>query len=219
MTDHGADGARARGGEGGGRARNGRLAAWLSLVMASMLALSFASVPLYRLFCEATGYDGTPRRAAQSSARTVDRTITVKFDANTSAALNWNFHPVQRQVVLKVGENSLAFFRAENRAAHPLTGTATFSVTPEIAASYFTKVQCFCFTEQTLAPGEAIDMPVSFFVDPAFADDPDTKHLSEITLSYTFFNTAKPVPSAIAAPRLGRPLAAPDTAENGGHKG
>jgi cytochrome c oxidase assembly protein subunit 11 len=177
---------------------NKRLAGALCLLIAVMAGLSFAAVPLYRLFCQATGYDGTPRRADAASARTINREITVRFDANVSSALAWKFQPAQREMRLKVGENALAFFKAANVSTTPLTGTATFNVTPEIAASYFNKVECFCFTEQRLAPGQKADLPVSFFIDPAIADDPDAKGIQEITLSYTFFKASKPDASAAA---------------------
>ncbi len=168
-----------------------RTALWLVLVVAGMTGLSFAAVPFYQMFCATTGYGGTTRRAIATSHATVDRPITVRFDANISSALNWDFQPAQREVTVKIGENSLAFFHATNRSDRTLTGTATFNVTPEIAGSYFDKVQCFCFTEQTLAPGQRADFPVSFFVDPAILNDPDAKGVEEITLSYTFFRTDK----------------------------
>jgi cytochrome c oxidase assembly protein subunit 11 len=171
--------------------RHGRLVVLLVLLTAGMAGLAYASVPLYRLFCEATGYGGATRRATAQSDNTVDRQITVRFDANTSSGLNWNFQPEQREVTLKIGENGLAFYRATNKSSAPLTGTATFNVTPEIAGSYFNKVQCFCFTEQTLAPGQTADFPVSFFVDPAILNDADARDIEEITLSYTFFRVNK----------------------------
>lgn len=195
---------------------NQRLAGILALLVAVMVGLSFAAVPLYRIFCQATGYDGTPRRAAAASARTIDREITVRFDANVSSALSWKFQPVQREMRLKIGENALAFFTATNEATTPLTGTATFNITPEIAASYFNKVQCFCFTEQRLAPGQKADLPVSFFIDPAIADDPEARDVGEITLSYTFFRSNKPDASAAA---VARPGAASRPFENAGPPG
>jgi cytochrome c oxidase assembly protein subunit 11 len=163
----------------------------LVAVVAGMTALSFAAVPLYRIFCAQTGYGGATKRAVAASHDVRDRQITVRFDANISSALNWDFAPEQREVTLKMGENSLALFRATNKSSQALTGTATFNVTPEIAGSYFNKVQCFCFTEQTLAPGQSADFPVSFFVDPAMLEDPDAKNIEEITLSYTFFRANK----------------------------
>lgn len=177
-------------------ARDRRFAAWLVIVPAVMLGLSFAAPPFYRMFCQATGLNGTTNRANTASTHTIDRMITVRFDTNISPALAWEFQPERREIRLKIGENGLAFFRATNRSGVPLTGTATFNVTPEIAGSYFTKVQCFCFTEQTLAPGATVEMPVSFFVDPAIMDDPEARALSEITLSYTFFKTGNPAAAA-----------------------
>jgi cytochrome c oxidase assembly protein subunit 11 len=192
-----------------------RVALPLVLVVAGMTGLSFASVPLYRLFCATTGYGGTTQRVAAPSGAVGEETITVRFDANTSAALKWDFQPEQREITLKVGENSLAFYRAVNRSNTPLTGSATFNVTPEIAGSYFNKVECFCFTEQTLAPGQSADFPVSFFVDPAILADPDAKNLKEITLSYTFFRVNKDGESASSPPKG----AASRSLEKGGSSG
>jgi cytochrome c oxidase assembly protein subunit 11 len=168
-------------------ARATRLGTWLFLIPVVMLGLSFAAVPFYRLFCQITGYNGTPQRALASSTRVLDRVLTIRFDSNVSSALNWEFQPEQRQIRLKIGENTLAFYRVTNRSDQTLTGTATFNVTPEAAGGYFDKVQCFCFTEQTLAPGETAQLPVSFFVDPAIMNDPNARDIGEITLSYTFF--------------------------------
>jgi cytochrome c oxidase assembly protein subunit 11 len=186
----------------GGRA-NRRLAAGLFALTAIMIGLSFAAVPLYRLFCQVTGYAGTTQRADAPSGTVLDREIVVRFDANASSDLPWSFRPAQREVRLKIGENVLAFYEAASRAEVPVTGTATFNVTPEIAGSYFNKVACFCFTEQTLQPGQTVDMPVSFFIDPAIVDDPDAKAITEITLSYTFFRVNKPDASAAAQPAKG----------------
>lgn len=177
-----------------------RLAWALVAVPVFMLALSFAAVPLYRIFCAATGYAGTTRRAEAPSSKIVDRKIVVSFDASISSDLPWTFRPAQRQLELKLGETALAFYRAKNLSSAPLTGTATFNVTPEAAGSYFDKIACFCFTEQTLQPGQEVDMPVSFFVDPAILDDPDANRLQEITLSYTFFKVNKPVNAAVKQP-------------------
>lgn len=166
---------------------NKRLAFGLLSVVAVMIGLSFAAVPLYRLFCQVTGYAGTTQRVDAPSAQATNRTISIRFDANMSSELDWSFHPVENRIDLKIGENRLAFYKAVNRTGKPLTGTATFNVTPELAGAYFNKVDCFCFTEQTLAAHQAVDMPVSFFVDPAILDDPDARNIEEITLSYTFF--------------------------------
>ena len=180
--------------------RHGRVVALLVLMVIGMGGLSYAAVPLYSLFCNATGYGGATRRATAESHTMVERRITVRFDANTSSELKWDFRPEQREVTLKIGENSLAFYRATNKTGAPLTGTATFNVTPEIAGSYFNKVECFCFTEQTLSAGQTADFPVSFFVDPAILNDPDAKNIQEITLSYTFFRVNKGGASAASSP-------------------
>jgi cytochrome c oxidase assembly protein subunit 11 len=190
------------------RRPHARTAFWLSLAAVGMLGLSYAVVPLYQRFCSATGFGGATQRASGPSRDVVDRQITVRFDTNTSSALNWDFRPEQRQVTLKIGENKLAMFRATNKAQTPLTGAATFNVTPEIAGSYFDKVQCFCFTEQTLQPGQTAEFPVSFFIDPAILNDPDAKNIEEITLSYTFFraNKDKAQPSRSSGGAASRPF-------------
>ena len=176
------------------RARRSRRVTALALVgiVAGMTGLAFASVPLYRLFCQVTGFGGTPRVALDAEAGGADRdgrTITVRFDANVNPALPWRFRPEQRRVEVPLGESALAVYRAENLSDTAVIGTATFNVTPNKAAPYFVKVQCFCFDEQRLEPNGGIDMPVSFYVDPAIADDPDTRDVSTITLSYTFFRS------------------------------
>lgn len=199
-----------------GASANKRLAAALFALTAVMAGLSFAAVPLYRIFCQATGYDGTPRRAEAASTKTIDREITVRFDANVSSALGWKFQPAQREMRLKIGENALAFYTAANISTTPLTGTATYNVTPEIAGSYFSKVECFCFTEQRLEPGQKADLPVSFFIDPAIVNDPDAKGIQEITLSYTFFKANKPDASAAPVSTKG---AASKPFENAGPPG
>lgn len=174
-------------------------------VVAGMTGLAFASVPLYRLFCQVTGYGGTPRVALDGQAGDVDaagRSITVRFDANVNPALPWRFKPEQHRIQVPLGESALAVYRAENLSDTPITGTATFNVTPNKAAPYFVKVQCFCFDEQRLEAHGGADMPVSFYVDPAIAEDPDTKDVSTITLSYTFFRAANP---SSRATNLSRP--------------
>jgi cytochrome c oxidase assembly protein subunit 11 len=165
-----------------------------------MTGLSFAAVPLYDLFCRATGYGGTPSRADAAPATISDRMVTVRFDSNVDPALGWSFQPVTRAMKVRVGENKLAFFRAKNEEDRPVTGHASFNVMPERAAVYFAKIQCFCFVEQTLQPGQSVDMPVSFFVDPAILDDRDARGVSEITLSYTFYPSVKQA-AAPARPR------------------
>ena len=152
-----------------------------------MVALAYASVPLYRLFCQTTGFGGTTQRADQAPAAVTNREMTIRFDANTAASLPWSFHPEQLELTVKVGEQNLAFYKARNLSDRALKGSAVFNVTPGEAGAYFTKVDCFCFTEQRLGPGESMDMPVAFFVDPKIADDPDLRSLTTITLSYTFY--------------------------------
>lgn len=153
----------------------------------TMGALTWAAVPLYRLFCQVTGFGGTPMRADQVPGKVVDHTITVRFDANVTRGMPWSFQPAQRTLDVKLGESALAFYKAENTSDVPVKGTATFNVSPDGAGAYFSKIECFCFTEQTLAPGESIDMPVSFFVDPSILEDRDARVIREITLSYTFY--------------------------------
>ncbi len=162
-------------------------AAACGVFVAGMVGMSFAAVPLYNLFCDVTGYGGTTRQADAAPGYTVDRDVAVRFDSNIGNGLGWSFRPVQRQVEIKVGEVGRIAYVAENRGSEPSTGTATFNVTPAAAGLYFNKIACFCFTEQTLAPGESVEMPVEFFVDPAFADDPELRNMTTITLSYTFY--------------------------------
>ena len=152
-----------------------------------MGALSYASVPLYKLFCQVTGYGGTTQVVQNVSDKVVDRSITVRFDANVNPALDWRFAPTQKSIKLSLGENALAFYRAENTGSGPLVGTATFNVLPVKVGPYFIKTQCFCFEKQTLNPGESVDMPVVFYVDPSISEDPTMEEVEEITLSYTFF--------------------------------
>jgi len=159
----------------------------LVLIVAGMTGLAFAAVPLYDLFCRVTGYGGTTQRADMGAEKVLERTITVRFDANVSPKLDWDFKPAQTSMSVKIGEQGLAVYEARNRSGRPLTGTATYNVTPAVAGYYFSKIQCFCFTKQRLEPGRRVDMPVSFFVDPAIVDDPDARDIEEITLSYTFF--------------------------------
>jgi cytochrome c oxidase assembly protein subunit 11 len=169
---------------------NGALAVLLAGVVAAFVGLAYASVPLYRMFCQVTGYGGTTQVAEAAPAAVGTRKVTVRFNADVNRDLPWGFQPVQREMTVAVGEQSLAFFQATNRSSRPITGTATFNVTPMKAGAYFDKIQCFCFSEQTLAAGQTVDMPVSFFVDPSIAQDPDMDDVSTITLSYTFFRAA-----------------------------
>jgi cytochrome c oxidase assembly protein subunit 11 len=156
-------------------------------VIAGMLGLTAAAVPLYRLFCQVTGYGGTTQRAERAPEAVGDATIKVYFNADVAQGMPWSFAPVAREVEVRIGEQTLAFYRAHNSASQPITGTATFNVTPAKAGVYFSKIDCFCFTEQTLAADQTVDMPVSFFVDPAILDDPGARDVRSITLSYTFF--------------------------------
>ena len=168
--------------------KNRRLVTGLGFVVVGMVGMSYAAVPLYDLFCRVTGFGGTTQIASERSNTVSDRPIKVRFDAMTTN-IDWAFQPIQRQIELKVGENALAFYRATNRTTSSLTGTATFNVTPLKVGAYFSKVECFCFTEQTLGPGETIEMPVAFYVDPAIDEDPNLKDVKTITLSYTFYPT------------------------------
>jgi cytochrome c oxidase assembly protein subunit 11 len=159
----------------------------LAGVIAGMVGLTAAAVPLYRLFCQVTGYGGTTQRAEAAPERQLDQTIEVRFNADVARNLPWSFAPVERAVEVRLGEQHLAFYRAHNGGDRPITGTATFNVTPFKAGTYFSKIACFCFEEQTLKAGETVDMPVSFYVDPAILEDPHTRDVRAITLSYTFF--------------------------------
>lgn len=168
-------------------ARNVKLALILALAVPAMVGASFAAVPLYQVFCQVTGFGGTTQRADGGSARVLDREIKVRFSANVNRGMPWNFRPQQSGQTIRVGENALAFYKAHNPTDRAITGTATYNVTPYKAGAYFRKVDCFCFTEQTLKPGQKMDMPVSYYIDPAIADDPNLEGVREITLSYTFF--------------------------------
>ena len=175
-------------------ARNSRTGLIAALIALAMVGLAFASVPLYRIFCQVTGFAGTTQRADESAlpARATGKMIGVRFDANTSNALPWEFAPERHVDRAAIGARKMAFYRAKNFGSEPITGTAVFNVTPAQAGPYFTKVQCFCFTEQTLKPGEEVRMPVVYFVDPKILDDPEASKISEITLSYTFYPVDQP---------------------------
>jgi cytochrome c oxidase assembly protein subunit 11 len=172
--------------------RNLNLLMVLVGVVAGMTGLAYASVPLYRIFCEVTGFDGTPQRASAAPTEISDRVVRVTFTADVAGGLGWKFQPMQRNLELKIGENKLAYYVAENLESKPVTGRATFNVSPDMFGAYFTKIECFCFTEQTLKPGQSVRMPVVFFVDPKLRQDPDTKGIDEITLSYTFYPVENP---------------------------
>jgi cytochrome c oxidase assembly protein subunit 11 len=165
-----------------------------------MLGASFAAVPLYQMFCQVTGFGGTTQVAIAPSDTVLDRNITVRFDANVSPSLNWSFEPVQTTIETKVGENVLAFYKATNTSNQVLKGTAAFNVAPDTAGKYFSKIECFCFKEQTLQPGESVEMPVSFYVDPGLVKDPDAATIQQITLSYTFYPMTGQASGATAQP-------------------
>ena len=189
------------------RRRKGATALLLVSVVAGMAGLSFASVPLYRLFCQATGVGGTTQRADSAPANASDVVVTIRFDAETAPDLGWEFHPLQDAVTVHPGEQRQIFYRAVNKTTQPVTASATFNVTPAKSGIYFDKLQCFCFSEQHLEPGESADMGVVFFVDPDILTDPNTTELRTITLSYTIFRAHTPVrPTASAAPRSQAPL-------------
>jgi cytochrome c oxidase assembly protein subunit 11 len=165
---------------------------WLTAVVAAgvvvgMMGAAYAAVPLYRMFCQVTGFGGTTQVAEKAPVAVGERIITVRFNADTARGMPWKFQPQQRAVSLKVGQQALALYEAANPTDRRIVGTSTFNVTPLKAGPYFSKIECFCFTEQALAPGQSIDMPVSFFVDPEISDDRNLDDVKTITLSYTFF--------------------------------
>ena len=167
--------------------RNTRTAVVLGGLVAGMVGLAYAAVPLYQLFCQVTGYGGTTQTSASAPGPSGDRVMTVRFNADTAGGLSWLFRPMQREVKVRIGEEILAFYEASNVTDRKLAGTATFNVTPHKTGPYFDKIDCFCFQEQVLAPGERAEMPVSFFIDPAILNDPNLADVNTITLSYTFF--------------------------------
>lgn len=170
-------------------AKNRKVAAFAATIALAMLGLGYASVPLYRLFCQVTGFGGTTQRASEAEAAGVQvaaGNISVRFDANVDHSVPWRFTPEQRTQEMRIGARKMAFYRAQNLSDKPITGVASFNVVPEAAGKYFKKIQCFCFNRQTLAPGQVVDMPVIYFVDPAIKSDPDAADIQQITLSYTF---------------------------------
>jgi cytochrome c oxidase assembly protein subunit 11 len=170
-----------------GRDKNARLAWTMVAIVGGMLGLAYAAVPLYQAFCNATGFAGTPLVAQEGERPVIARTVEVRFDSNTDANLPWRFQPVERSVKVHLGEEKLVFFRATNLSQRPVVGTATYNVTPEWTAGWFNKIQCFCFNEQLLQPGQSVDMPVLFFVDADMDKDRRYDDVRTITLSYTFF--------------------------------
>ena len=166
--------------------RNGRTLLILLAIIGAMVVLVALSPKLYRAFCEATGFDGTTLRAEKAPGAVAGKS-GVRFDANTHPGLPWRFEPEQETVRISPGAQTKIFYRAQNLSARAWTGQAAYNVSPEEVGKYFKKIQCFCFSEQTLKAGQTVDMPVIFFVDPKIKQDPDTKDVDEITLSYTFY--------------------------------
>ena len=177
--------------------RNARLGLVCGVVFAGMVGAAYASVPLYRAFCNLTGFDGTVSRATKAPDRVLDRTLTIRFDANVRD-LPWTFTPNQVSQQLRIGDTGLAFYKVTNNGKTPLTGRAAYNVVPESAGPYFQKLECFCFTDQTIAPGATVEFPVVYFVDPKFAEDFESRGAQEVTLSYTFFpSTEKKTQAAL----------------------
>ncbi len=184
---------------------NARTGVLALLGAAAMLALGFASVPLYRIFCQVTGFGGTTMKATEAEAAAVQVTnklISVRFDANVDRQLPWKFQMEQTTQDLRIGARKMAYYSAENLSDQPITGIASYNVEPELAGKYFHKIQCFCFNEQTLQPGQAINMPVIYYVDPKILEDPETKDIQQITLSYTFHKSAQQPVQKLAANTL-----------------
>lgn len=184
----------------GHRRRSGITVLFLLSVVAGMIGLSFASVPLYRLFCAATGFGGTTQRAGSPPSRIAASLVTVRFNAEVAPGLDWEFRPLTEQIAVHPGEQSQVFFRAANRASAPVTARAVYNVTPTKAGIYFDKLQCFCFSNQTLAPEQSVDMGVVFFIDPDLLTDPNTSEVRSITLSYTMFRAPETASSPPRSP-------------------
>lgn len=179
--------------------RERKTVAALLAVVVTMGALAWAAVPFYNWFCKVTGFGGTTQVATAASDEVLDEVIRIRFDANVDKNMEWTFRPMQTRMELKIGETGLAFYEAINTSDHTITGTASYNVAPEVSGYFFEKIECFCFTEQTLAPGERVEMPVSFFVDPDLVTDRDASWVRDITLSYTFHLT-EPQQAALDAP-------------------
>ncbi|MEM8754826.1 MAG: cytochrome c oxidase assembly protein [Pseudomonadota bacterium] len=174
------------------RRKSRRTLAGLAGLGLFMLGMSFAAVPLYDLFCRVTGYGGTVTQADAAPDEVLDREITVRFDASKDRGFEWEFRPVETTMKIRVGETGLAFYEAHNPTDRPIAGTASFNVAPFSAGGYFSKIECFCFTEQVLQPGQTVQMPVTFFVDPEMMEDDEARLIHTITLSYTFHETELP---------------------------
>jgi cytochrome c oxidase assembly protein subunit 11 len=171
------------------RRRNRRLGLGVAGFVAGMVGLAFASVPLYQMFCRVTGYNGTVQTAGLAAPGAGEQAVNIRFNATTHPSLPWRFAPAQGTMKLRVGEEGLAFYRARNLSGAAVTGVATYNVTPEVVGKYFQKTACFCFERQTLEAGQEMDMPLSFWVDPRIAQDPNTSGIRTITVSYSFFRT------------------------------
>jgi cytochrome c oxidase assembly protein subunit 11 len=169
--------------------RHARVALVCGLFCVTMLGAAFAAVPLYDLFCKTTGFGGTTRVASEAPQAALERTVKVRFDANVAPGLAWHFVPEEREVTVKLGETRMVLYKATNTSSQDSWGSATYNVSPGIAGTFFAKLQCFCFTKQHLKPGESLDMPVVFFIDPSIVEDGDASRVKTITLSYTFFPT------------------------------
>ena len=184
---------------------NARTVRTLIGIVVLMGALSWAAVPFYSWFCKVTGFGGTTNVAEAASETVLDEKVRVRFDSNVDSNMGWTFRPMQREMELRIGENAIAFYEAINNTDQPVTGTASYNVAPDAAGYFFNKIECFCFTEQTLQPGERVEMPVSFYVDPEIVADRDAGRIRDITLSYTFHRTDPPAPKQAALDAGNRP--------------
>jgi cytochrome c oxidase assembly protein subunit 11 len=170
---------------------NKETAITILLIVLGMFAFSYAAFPLYSIFCKATGFGGTPKTGGGASRQLGKRAFTIRFNADVSRDMPWQFMPLQKQISVQTGENKMAFFSAQNKSDKTITGVASYNIAPDAAGQYFHKIQCFCFNKQTLNPGQIVEMPVSFYVDPAIENDLDLQDVNAITLSYTFFMADK----------------------------
>ena len=181
-----------------GGSRNARIGALCAGLVLAMVGMAYAAVPLYDMFCRVTGFAGTTNVADAATGTILDRDMTIEFDASLAQGMPWTFTPLQRSIRIKVGEVALAKYRVHNPTSRIIVGSATYNVTPQKAGFYFDKIECFCFTEQKLGPGETADLPVTFFVDPAIADDSNLDDVETVTLSYTFFEARAEEPGQVS---------------------
>jgi cytochrome c oxidase assembly protein subunit 11 len=188
-------------------ARRTRTALICAAVAVGMTGAAFAAVPLYKAFCQATGFAGTARRASSAPAKPLDRELTVYFDTNVNG-VPWSFKPVERSQKVKVGGTNIAFFKVVNNSDRTITGRAAYSVSPDLAGAHVRKLQCFCFTAQTLGPRQSMEFPVIYFIDPKWVSDPDTRGYEDVTLSYTFVSDEAEAPKKVAAAKTTQPLGA-----------